>query len=55
MGIKERRTPLITCLELKEIDFAKDLQIDALKKPSGFVEIQILERKTRIPWLSVIP
>lgn len=55
VDIKERRTPLMTYLELRETDFAKDLQIDALKKPSGFVEIQILRRKTRIPWLSVIP
>lgn len=48
-------TPLITYLELKATDFTKDLQIDTLKKPSGFVEIRILGRKTRIPWLSVSP
>lgn len=54
VGIKERITPVMTYLELKETDFTKDLQIDAVRKPSGFVDIQILQRKTRIPYLSVI-
>jgi hypothetical protein len=55
VDIKGKMTPLITYVELKKTDFIKDLQIDALTKPSGFVDIQILGRKTRIPWLSVIP
>lgn len=48
-------SPLITYLELKEISFSKDLQIDILERSSGFIEIQILSRNIVLPWFSVIP
>ena len=42
-------------LELKEINFTKDLEIECSSKSSGYLEIQILGRKTFFPWFSVSP
>jgi hypothetical protein len=52
--IEEKQVPIITYLELKDIDFPRGLCKVDLNSPNSFVEIQVLGRAVSVPRFTTV-